>query len=93
MSLNNLGAARLSELGRRTEALEPTQEAVTLYRELAADNPAYLNDLAGSLDNLGAMPSNSADEPKLRTHLRSRHPLPGTRSRQPPPTSTTSPDR
>ncbi|MEZ5382633.1 MAG: tetratricopeptide repeat protein [Microthrixaceae bacterium] len=38
MSLNNLGN-RLSELGRRTEALEPTQEAVTLYRELAADNP------------------------------------------------------
>ncbi|MEZ5382632.1 MAG: tetratricopeptide repeat protein [Microthrixaceae bacterium] len=50
--MNNLGA-RLSELGRRTEALEPTQEAVTLYRELAADNPAYLNDLAMSLNNLG----------------------------------------
>ncbi|MGL5824789.1 MAG: hypothetical protein ACRCYU_08225, partial [Nocardioides sp.] len=45
---------RLSEAGRRTEALEPTQEAVTLRRELAAANPAaYAPDLAMSLNNLG----------------------------------------
>ena len=51
-SLNNLGIM-LSGLGRRGEALQPTQEAVTLYQQLAADNPAYLNDLAMSLNNLG----------------------------------------
>ncbi|MGL5827624.1 MAG: tetratricopeptide repeat protein [Nocardioides sp.] len=51
--LNNLGI-RLSEAGRRAEALEPTQEAVTLRRELAAANPAaYAGDLASSLNNLG----------------------------------------
>jgi tetratricopeptide (TPR) repeat protein len=52
-SLNNLGV-RLSELGRRQEALAPTEEAVTIYRRLAASNPeAWLPDLAGSLNNLG----------------------------------------
>jgi tetratricopeptide (TPR) repeat protein len=50
--LNNLGA-HLSNLGRRDEALPPTEEAVTLRRELAAANPAYLPDLAMSLNNLG----------------------------------------
>jgi hypothetical protein len=34
MSLTNLGA-RLSEMGRRAEALQATQEAVDLYRRLA----------------------------------------------------------
>jgi tetratricopeptide (TPR) repeat protein len=46
---------RLSELGRRDEALTPTQEATDLYRQLADTNPAaYLPDLAMSLNNLGA---------------------------------------
>ena len=51
--MNNLGI-RLSELGRRDEALAPTEEAVDVCRRLAAANPAaYLPDLATSLNNLG----------------------------------------
>jgi len=42
-----------SEVGRRQEALAPAEEAVGLYRTLAADNPAFLPDLARALDNLG----------------------------------------
>ena len=51
-ALNNLGI-RYSELGRREDALPPTEEAVTLRRELAATNPAFLPDLARALNNLG----------------------------------------
>ncbi|WTA24484.1 tetratricopeptide repeat protein (plasmid) [Streptomyces sp. NBC_00853] len=52
-SLSNLGI-RLSEAGRRAEALTATEQAVEIYRRLAADNPAaYEPDLAGSLSNLG----------------------------------------
>jgi hypothetical protein len=41
-------------MGRRAEALQATQEAVDLYRRLAAQHPdAFLPDLAGSLTNLG----------------------------------------
>ncbi|MEB3272138.1 MAG: tetratricopeptide repeat protein, partial [Synechococcus sp.] len=43
--LNNLGIF-LSAVGRRQEALAPTEEAVRIYRELAKTNPAYLGDLA-----------------------------------------------
>ena len=43
----------LSAVGRRQEALAPTEEAVKIYRELAKTNPAFLNDLARSLNNLG----------------------------------------
>jgi len=51
--LNMLGFA-LSEMGRRAEALQATQEAVDLYRRLAAQHPdAFLPDLAASLHNLG----------------------------------------
>jgi len=51
--LNMLGFA-LSEMGRRAEALQATQEAVDLYRRLAAQRPdAFLPDLAMSLNNLG----------------------------------------
>ena len=51
-SLNNL-ANRLSELGRRPEALAPAEEAVKLYRELAEQNPdAFRPNLASSLNNL-----------------------------------------
>ncbi|MFN2495602.1 MAG: tetratricopeptide repeat protein [Pseudonocardiaceae bacterium] len=49
MSLNNLGIL-LSELGRRKEALAPTEEAVTIHRRLAETNPAaYLPNLAREL--------------------------------------------
>ena len=40
-------------MGRRADAVAPAEEAVTLYRDLAAANPAYLPDLAGALTNLG----------------------------------------
>ena len=40
-------------MGRRQDALAPTEEAVQLYRELAAANPAFLPDLASALNNLG----------------------------------------
>ena len=44
----------LSALGRRAEALEAAQEAVALYRRLAAQHPdAFLPNLAMSLHNLG----------------------------------------
>ena len=52
MSLNNLGI-RYSEVGRRADAVAPTERAVKIYEALAAENPAFLNDLAGSLNNLG----------------------------------------
>jgi CHAT domain-containing protein len=39
--------------GLRKEALAPTEEAIKIFRELAKTNPAFLNDLAGSLNNLG----------------------------------------
>ena len=40
-------------MGRRAEAVAPTEEAVNAYRGLAADNPAFLPDLAMALNNLG----------------------------------------
>jgi tetratricopeptide (TPR) repeat protein len=52
MALNNLGI-RYSELGRREEALLPTEEAAGIYRELSQSNPAFLPDLASALNNLG----------------------------------------
>ncbi len=51
-ALNNLGY-RYSELGRREEALQPTEEAEGIYRELSQSNPAFLPDLSGALNNLG----------------------------------------
>ena len=39
--------------GRRQEALAPTEEAVKIFREQAKTNPAFQNDLASSLTNLG----------------------------------------
>ena len=40
-------------MGRRADAVAPAEEAVTLHRDQAAANPAYLPDLAGALNNLG----------------------------------------
>jgi len=51
-ALNNLGV-RYSELGRREEALKPTEEAVGICRELSESNRAFLLDLARALINLG----------------------------------------
>ncbi|MBM4046430.1 MAG: sensor histidine kinase, partial [Planctomycetes bacterium] len=46
-------ATMVSELGRREEALAHAQEAVALYRKLAAERPdAFLPDLAMSLNTL-----------------------------------------
>jgi len=45
---------RLSDLGRREEALAATQETVDIRRCLAQARPdAFLPDLATSLNNLG----------------------------------------
>ena len=53
--LNNLGGA-LSNLGRREEALKPSQEAVDIRRRLAKANPqAFLPDLASSLGGYGTI--------------------------------------
>ncbi|WP_328995989.1 tetratricopeptide repeat protein [Kribbella sp. NBC_01245] len=46
-------AATLRRWGRRAEALPPVEEAVRLYRELAADNPGFVPALATALNNLG----------------------------------------
>ena len=43
-----------NRLGRRQEALAPTEEAVKIRRELAKTNPAFQGGLAASLTNLGA---------------------------------------
>jgi hypothetical protein len=52
---NNLGG-RLSDLGRREEALAAAQEAVDIRRRVAAARPdAFLPDLAMSLNYLGTM--------------------------------------
>ena len=51
--LDTLGI-RLGQAGRREDALEAAQEAVRLYRALAAARPdAFTADLARSLNNLG----------------------------------------
>ncbi|WIN00121.1 tetratricopeptide repeat protein [Actinoplanes oblitus] len=53
----NLHAAhgyRLANAGQREQALAPAEEAVTIRRRLAEQNPdAYLPDLAASLNNIG----------------------------------------
>jgi hypothetical protein len=51
-SLTNLGA-HYGNLGRRQEALAPTEEALKIRRKLAKTNPSFLGDLASSLNNLG----------------------------------------
>ena len=52
-SLSNLGIW-FSELGRPVEALPVAEEAVAIYRELAAAYPdRYRPELATSLSNLG----------------------------------------
>jgi len=56
--LNNF-ANRLSDLGRREEALATAEEAVRIRRQLAAVRPdAFLPELAGSLNNLATFLSN-----------------------------------
>ena len=55
ISLNNLGL-RLSDLGRREEALKTAAEAVKIYRRLSDRRPdAFEPDLAMSLNNLAPM--------------------------------------
>jgi tetratricopeptide (TPR) repeat protein len=45
---------RYAELGQTAEALAATQEAVTLYRDLAASKPAYLSRLTAAAANMAA---------------------------------------
>ena len=52
MRLNNL-SIRLAELGMGADALPPIEEAVSIYRELAAVDPdAHRPELASALNNL-----------------------------------------
>ena len=52
-ALNNLSVTE-SNLGRREDALQASEEATDLYRRLAQDRPdAFLPDLASALNNLG----------------------------------------
>ncbi|MGV9976165.1 tetratricopeptide repeat protein, partial [Micromonospora wenchangensis] len=68
MSLNNLGN-RLSELGRREQALTHTEEATDIYRRLADTNPdTYLPNLAMSLNNLGILLSELGRREQALTH-------------------------
>ncbi|MEO1020310.1 MAG: tetratricopeptide repeat protein, partial [Pseudomonadota bacterium] len=56
--LNHWGVY-LSNLGRREDALQATEEAVATYRKLAQDRPdAFLPDLARALNNLSVYLSN-----------------------------------
>ncbi|MBV9312989.1 MAG: tetratricopeptide repeat protein [Pseudonocardia sp.] len=52
MALTNLGLC-YSGVGRCADAVRPTEEAVALRREQAAENPAYAPNLAMALTNLG----------------------------------------
>jgi tetratricopeptide (TPR) repeat protein len=82
--LNRLGFA-LSEMGRRAEALQATQEAVEIRRRLAAQHPdAFLPYLAASLNDLGAMLSEmgrraealqaTQEAVEIRRRLAAQHP-------------------
>jgi hypothetical protein len=51
-ALNALGAF-YSGVGRRADAVAPTERAVEIRQGLAAESPAFLGDLASSLSNLG----------------------------------------
>jgi len=53
LHLHSTISLHLSNLGHREHALEVIQEAVDLYRQLAADRPHVFNpNLAGSLSTL-----------------------------------------
>ena len=82
-ALNNLGI-RYSEVGRRHDALAPAEEAVQLYRDLAAANPAFLPDLAAALNNLGIRYSEvGRRQDALAPAEEAVHLLPGPGRRQP----------
>ncbi len=59
VSLNNLGI-RYSELGRRDEALPPTEEAVTILPRAGDDQPRLPPRSGRSLNNLGIATANWA---------------------------------
>ena len=87
-------AGWLRELGGAPlEAVAPAEEAVQHYPELTAASPAYLPDLATSLNNLRSSAANRDDG----TTPWPRSPKPsgsaGTRPRPAPPTCPTSPWR
>jgi tetratricopeptide (TPR) repeat protein len=54
MTLNNLGAV-YRDTGRLADADNAYSEAVTIYRDLAAHDPAYRPDFATTLNNLGSL--------------------------------------
>ena len=92
-ALNNLGI-RYSEVGRRQDALAPTEEAVQLHRELAAANPAFLPDLARALNNLGSLLQRGGAAPgRPGPHRGSRPAATGSWPQPTPPSCPTSPAR
>ena len=80
-------------MGRRADAVAPAEEAVTLYRDQAAANPAYLPDLAGALANLGIRYSEVGRRADAVPPPKKPSPSTGTRPPPTPPTSPTSPAR
>ena len=75
-----------SDLGAPAEALADDEEALALYRELAAANPAHQPDLANTLPSHGGPPDGSGTPgrgPGRRP--RRRWPVPGAGRRQPRP--------
>jgi tetratricopeptide (TPR) repeat protein len=89
LSLSNLGVV-LAEVRRRDEALTAVQQAVEIYRRLAADNPAYggalaryLSNMSRRLSDLGRHPEALAAEEQaaeLQDRLARRNAAPGTTS-------------
>ncbi|WP_163554722.1 tetratricopeptide repeat protein, partial [Candidatus Frankia alpina] len=72
-SLNTL-ASRLSDAGRRSEALHTAQESADLRRQLAEANPAaFLPDLAGSLNTLAAFLADAGQRPEALPGQREGH--------------------
>ncbi|MBK7020870.1 MAG: tetratricopeptide repeat protein [Candidatus Microthrix sp.] len=85
-------ANRLAATGDRAGALPPAQEAVTLRRAQAEQNPAYQPDLAAALNNLAITLAETGDRAGALPSPRSRHP-PVPKPNRTPPTNPTSPWR
>ena len=80
-------------MGRRQDALAPAEEAVRLYRELAAANPAFLPDLASALNNLGSRYSEVGRRQDALAPPRKPSGCTGSWPRPTPPSCPTSPAR
>ncbi|MGH8938841.1 MAG: hypothetical protein ACRDV2_05775, partial [Actinomycetes bacterium] len=66
----SLIANTFAHWGRRVDAVAPTEEAVTLRRAQAADNPAYQPDLADALSNLDRHATDIGEPERAETQWR-----------------------